>query len=104
MELDFETAARAFGSEYFDLIRRGADGSLVLSADRWRLAAFTGQVYRFVGADPEAPTLELRAADVERVTWDQLPKQRTRSQVRFLLRGGDLWSFSGRTDSAALGR
>jgi hypothetical protein len=35
-----ETAARAFGDAYFNLIRRGADGSLKLSTDHWRLDSF----------------------------------------------------------------
>ena len=37
VELDRATAARALGAGWFNLLRRGADGSLVLSADRWRL-------------------------------------------------------------------
>jgi hypothetical protein len=29
------------------------------------------------------------------VAWDRLPKQQARSQVRFHLASGDLWTFSG---------
>ena len=35
-------------------------------------------------------------ADVDRITWDRLEKQKARSQVRFHLKSGDLLTFSGR--------
>lgn len=101
-ELDQVTAARALGSAYFNLIRRGADGSLVLSADTWRLEAVRADAFRFVARSAEAPPLVLPVADVERTTWDRLPRQQRRSQIRFFLRGGDLWTFSGRVDEATL--
>jgi len=37
MQIDPPTAARAFGDAYFNLLRRGADGSLRMSTDHWRL-------------------------------------------------------------------
>lgn len=102
MEIDVPTAARALGSGAFTLIRRGVDGSLVLSVARWRLAELTGQTLRFVGVDEADTPLELSVAELARVTWDQLPNQRVRSQVRFHLRSGDLWTFSGSVDLSAL--
>ena len=101
-DLDFPTAARAFGEGYFNLIRRGADGSLVLSADRWRLVAYTGTAFEFEAQQPEAPTLTVQDYEVETVTWDRLPRQNVRSQLRFHMRGGDLWTFSGSVDESAL--
>jgi hypothetical protein len=87
------------GASVLNLIRRGADGSLRLSADRWRLADVGGQVvvFRSVADDQPEPEqlLEVHLAEVQRMTWDRLPKQQTRSQVRFHLVSGDLWTFSG---------
>jgi hypothetical protein len=82
-----------------NLIRRGADGSLRLSADRWRLDevkadAIVFRSLRRDAADAEQ-VLEVDLSGVERVTWDRLPKQQARSQVRFHLANGDLWTFSG---------
>ena len=45
---------------------------------------------------------DLRLEDVEQVVWDRLPKQQVRSQIRFLLANGDLWTFSGTVDESAL--
>ena len=97
-EIDPATAEHALRGGAFNLIRRGQDGSLVMSADRWRLEQSTPTELRFA-AQPPAPAdldpLVLDRARIERVTWDRLPKQRARSQVRFHLAGGDLWTFSG---------
>ncbi len=101
-ELDLPTAARALCTGYFDLLRRGIDGALVLSADRWRLETVTEEEMRFVALAPEAPPLHLVLSDVEQATWDRLPKQQVRSQIRFRLRSGDLWTFSGTIDEAVL--
>lgn len=82
-----------------NLIRRGANGSLTMSADRWRLAAVEADrvVFRSILTSPgdEGQVLEIELANVQKLTWDQLPKQRNRSQVRFHLASGDLWTFSG---------
>jgi hypothetical protein len=102
MDIDRATAARAFGEAYFNLLRRGADGSLTLSTDHWRLDEATEQVFRFAAREEDAPALEVRFEDVERVTWDRLPKQQVRSQIRFVLVNGDLWTFSGNVDESAL--
>jgi hypothetical protein len=102
LELDPETAARAFGDAYFNLLRRGADGSLTLSTDHWRLDYATAEVFRFSAREEDAPALEVRIEDVERLTWDRLPKQQWRSQIRFVLANGDLWTFSGTVDESAL--
>lgn len=101
VEIAIETAGRALASGYFNLLRRDS-GALVLSSDRWRLAEIRGDLIRFEPEAAEAPPLELAILDVERVSWDRLPKQRTRSQVRFHLRGGDLWTFSGRIEEAVI--
>ena len=100
IEIDAATAARAFGDAYFNLLRRGADGSLRLSSDHWRLDEATAEVFRFSAREDEAPPLEVHLQDVERVVWDRLPKQHVRSQIRFVLANGDLWTFSGAVDES----
>jgi hypothetical protein len=87
------------GSSTLNLIRRGADGSLRMSVDRWRLAEVEPEavVFRSIPAEPPAAeqVLEVLLVEVERITWDRLPRQQARSQLRFHLRSGDLWTFSG---------
>ena len=102
LEIDPGTAARAFGGAYFNLLRRGADGSLILSSDHWRLEEATDEAFRFSAREDGAPQLELRLEDVERLIWDRLPKQQVRSQIRFVLVSGDLWTFSGTVNESAL--
>jgi hypothetical protein len=102
IEIDWQTAARALGTAYFNLIRRGADGSLTLSHDHWRVDEATDAMLRFSAREADAPPLELRAADVARMIWDRLPKQMVRSQIRFNLSTGDLWTFSGNVDETVL--
>ncbi len=103
-DLDYATAARAFGNAYFNLLRRGADGSLKLSHDHWRLDDAADETFRFAPREQDAPPLELRHADVARIVWDRLPKQQVRSQIRFYLTNGDVWTFSGQVDESALTR
>ena len=38
------------------------------------------------------------------LVWDRLPKQQVRSQIRFVLANGDLWTFSGQVNEEALPR
>jgi hypothetical protein len=102
MQIDAATAVRAFGDGYFNLLRRGADGSLRLSSDHWRLDEASDEVFRFSAREAEAPVLEVDLADVAQVIWDRLPKQQVRSQIRFVLSNGDLWTFSGTVDESAL--
>jgi hypothetical protein len=102
IELDRSTAARVFGAGYFNLIRRGADGSLSLSMDHWRLERATDDTFRFTAREGNAPPLEVAVSDVERLVWDRLPKQQVRSQIRFFFANGDLWTFSGSVDESAL--
>jgi hypothetical protein len=102
VDLDQVMAARLFGSGYFNLLRRGADGSLRLSSDHWRLGQVTADAFHFAALDEAAPGLVLPVQEVERVAWDRLPKQHTRSQIRFYLTNGDLWTFSGKVDESAL--
>ena len=82
-----------------NLIRRGADGSLVMSTDHWLLASFDEEAFRFAAeppAPPDTPPTVIRLAEVDRITWDRLSKQQSRSQVRFRMQSGDLHTFSGR--------
>jgi hypothetical protein len=102
VEIDAEIAARAFGDAYFNLLRRGADGSLTLSTDHWRLDEATPKAFRFSAREEDAPLLEVRLEAVERLLWDRLPRQRLRSQIRFVLANGDLWTFSGTVDESVL--
>jgi hypothetical protein len=102
IELDGASAARAFGNAYFNLIRRGGDGSLTLSADHWRLEDVTDDAFRFSAKDADAPPLVVRTHEIERFVWDRLPKQQVRSQIRMHLANGDLWTFSGYVDESAL--
>jgi len=100
--LDLPTAARAFGDAYFNLLRRGADGSLRLSSDHWHLDELTEELFRFSAREADAPPLEVRVNEVDQVMWDRLPKQTVRSQIRFVLANGDLWTFSGTVDESVL--
>jgi hypothetical protein len=102
IDIDQATAVRAFGDAYFNLLRRGADGSLTMSVDHWRLEDATEDTWRFAAREPEAPTLELKRQQVERIVWDRLPKQQLRSQIRFQLGNGDVWTFSGSVDESVL--
>jgi hypothetical protein len=102
LEIDPPTAARAFGDAYFNLLRRGADGSLIMSRDHWRLEEATVDAFRFSAREEDAPPLEVRLEDVERLFWDRLPRQQVRSQIRFELVSGDLWTFSGTVDESVL--
>ncbi|MGI9146997.1 MAG: hypothetical protein ACR2IK_10670 [Chloroflexota bacterium] len=100
--MDHATMARAFGGAYFNLLRRGADGSLRLSSDHWRLDQATPEAFRFSAREAEAPPLEVRVSELDRVVWDRLPKQTARSQIRLFLSNGDRWTFSGNVDESAL--
>jgi hypothetical protein len=102
MQIDPATAARAFGDAYFNLLRRGADGSLRLSSDHWRLDEATDDEFRFSAREEDAPPLVVRLDDIEQLVWDRLPKQQVRSQIRFMLANGDLWTFSGNVNESAL--
>ena len=65
---------------------------------RWRLASVEPRVVMFRSVPPPdelEQVLEVLKDDVERLTWDRLPKQQVRSQVRFHLTSGDLMTFSG---------
>jgi len=89
----------------FNLIRRGQDGSLVLSLDRWRCAGLIGEALRFDAVEPregQPAPLVLPIEEIAEATWDRLPRQQVRAQVRFLLRSGDLLTFSGQIDASRL--
>jgi hypothetical protein len=97
-DIDPTTAERILRDKPATMIRRGDDGSLVMSRDKWRLAARTEIAMTFA-AEPPAPDdvapIVMVLAEVERLAWERLEKQRTRSQVRFFLRNGDVVTFSG---------
>ena len=99
IELEASRAVDLIRGYRLNLIKRSADGSLVMSTDGWHLTAAT-DVDLTLTADPPAlpdhPPMVIVLADVERSTWDRLKKQQARSQVRFQLRNGDLLTFSGR--------
>lgn len=102
-DVTLEELQRLLDQTRLNLLRRGADGSLRLSADRWHLAEVRSAAVVFhsdhAPDDPERQRLEVAIAEVERITWDRLPRQRTRSQLRFHLANGDLWTFSGEITS-----
>jgi hypothetical protein len=99
VDLDPTAAADLIRGHRLNLIKRGADGSLVMSTDGWHLIDATDEAVT-LKADPPAPPetepMVIVLADVDRITWDRLAKQQARSQVRFHLKSGDLLTFSGR--------
>ena len=105
-EIELDQAARALESTGFNFLRRSADLQLSMSGARWRLVERTPETLTFRALDaagdllPDAMTLAL--ADVERTTWDRLPKQQSRSQIRFHFHSGELWTFSGHVDQELL--
>ena len=99
IELDPTSAANLIRGYRLNLIRRGADGSLVLSTDGWRLTAFSDEALTLTAdppAPPDHPPTVITLGEIERITWDRLAKQKARSQVRFHMRNGDRLTFSGR--------
>jgi hypothetical protein len=106
--IDLDAAERALSMGNFNFLRRGTDLSLSMSDARWRLDERTDDrlVFRAAGpADapmPEAEPMILETDRIVRITWDQLPRQQQRSQIRFHLADGELWTFSGSVDAALL--
>ena len=98
-DLEAAAAADLIRGHRLNLIRRGADGSLVMSTDGWHLIEATEESLTLKAdppAPPETPPTVIVLAEVARITWDRLEKQKARSQVRFHLKSGDLLTFSGR--------
>jgi hypothetical protein len=98
MQLNRESAADLLRDVRLNLIKRSADGSLTMSADRWYLLDSAVDALRFRSEDREgveAALLDVDLSDVESLSWDRLPKQHSRSQVRLTFRNGDVWTFSG---------
>jgi hypothetical protein len=97
--LEPTAAADLIRGHRLNLIKRGADGSLVMSTDGWRLIEASDESI-VLKADPPAPDdtppTTIKLHEVDRITWDRLAKQQERSQVRFHLKNGDLLTFSGR--------
>ena len=97
-DLDAASAAAVLAGVSLNLIRRGADGSLVMSTDHWRLTGSDDAAFTFTAEPPAPETVEpivILLADVDRVTWDRLARQRARSQIRFHHKDGGLLTFSG---------
>jgi hypothetical protein len=99
VDLDAVTAATILDGIVLNMIRRGDDGSLVLSMDRWRFMSLTDDALTFTPeppAPPETEPLVILLAEVASISWDRLRKQQERSQVRVRKTNGDLLTFSGR--------
>jgi hypothetical protein len=99
LDLDAPTAANLIRGYRLNLIKRGDDGSLVMSTDGWRLHVETETALSLKAdppAPPDHPLMVIELSEVARITWDRLKKQTQRSQVRFHLKNGDLLTFSGR--------
>ena len=97
-EISPSDAERLLNGGGLALIRRPADGGLVMSADRWRLAEHTDEELIFEAAPTPSGTadpIRVRRREIQRLSWDRLPKQRRRSQVRILLASGEMLTFSG---------
>jgi hypothetical protein len=98
-DLDATMAADILKDVSLNLIRRGDDGSLVLSMDHWRFTSLVDDVLTFTPeppAPPETEPLVIPLSDVASISWDRLKKQQARSQVRIRKTNGDLLTFSGR--------
>jgi len=98
-DLDAATAAEILKDVSLNLIRRGADGSLVLSMDHWLFSSLADDALTFIPeppAPPETDSLVILLADIQSISWDRLQKQQARSQVRIRKMNGDLLTFSGR--------
>jgi hypothetical protein len=97
-DLDPTAAASLLDGVQLNMIRRGADGSLVMSTDHWRLASADEAGFAFSAQPPAPETTEplvVTLSDVDRITWDRLARQKSRSQVRFHRRDGGVITFSG---------
>ena len=105
-DISLDEAARALEATDCNFLRRSAELELSMSGAKWRLAERTPEMltFRAVAPDgallPDAMTLPL--GDVERITWDRLPRQESRSQIRFHYHSGELWTFSGHVADALL--
>src|SRR5687767_9799199 len=74
-ELDVATAAAILKGVSLNLIRRGDDGSLVLSMDHWRFAGLADGTLTFTPeppAPPETEPLVIPLSDVASISWDRL--------------------------------
>ena len=99
VDLDAATAAQLLDGITLNMIRRGDDGSLVLSMDHWRFTSLVDDVLTFTPeppAPPETEPLVIPLSDVASISWDRLKKQQARSQIRIRKTNGDLLTFSGR--------
>jgi len=99
IDLDLSTATSLIQGRRLNLIRRGADGSLVMSTDGWRLVSVSDEALTLTAdppAPPDHPPTVIPLTEIKRITWDRLEKQKARSQVRFHLQCGDRLTFSGR--------
>lgn len=98
-DIDVDAAARALESTAFNFLRRTAALTLSMSGARWRLAERSPDLLTFRAVAPSGElmpdAMTLALGEVERITWDRLPRQQSRSQIRFQLHSGEQWTFSG---------
>lgn len=105
MDLTWLHLEKLLAGVHLHLIRRGDDGSLIMSADRWLIRTASEAAIRFESVAVEGyetVRLDIDLADVTRLTWDRLPRQERRSQVRLHFRNGDIWTFSGYIETSRL--
>ncbi len=105
-EIELDTAVRLLEQGQFNFLRRTAELALHMSGGRWRLATRTPEALTFRAVAPSGDLLPdemvLPLASIARITWDRLPKQQHRSQVRFHFPTEELWTFSGTVDESLL--
>jgi hypothetical protein len=97
-DLDPAEAAEILAGVTLNLIRRSAEGGLIMSTDHWLLASSDETAFTFAARPPAPESTEpivVVLAEVDRITWDRLARQKARSQVRFHRRDGAMLTFSG---------
>lgn len=105
-EITLDRAARALESTEFNFLRRSPEKTLGMFGGHWRLAEQTPDTLIFRPVAPSGAYLPdeqvLSLSHLERITWERLPRQKSRSQIRFHLPSGEQWIFSGHVDDALL--
>lgn len=108
-DLSLEAALSLLASTSFNLLKMTADGALVMSVDRWRLRERRTDAIVLAAEPPAgrakvppspAEPLVIALDQIVRLSWDRLPRQQSRAQVRLHLRNGDRWTFSGHLPEA----
>ena len=103
-DITLDRAVGALESTGFNFLRRSAEGTLGMFGGHWRLAERTPETLTFRAVAPSGALLPdeqvLQLGDVERITWERLPRQKSRSQIRFHFHSSEQWIFSGHVDDA----